>query len=87
MVAPSNKPLNVFAYMFTGAPCLSFDVVRDAEGEGRETFPLSMLLCAGTQADTALSNRSAHFPGQPMITVCTSNYYWGLMGGIKAQLN
>ncbi|KAB5587013.1 hypothetical protein PHYPO_G00008070 [Pangasianodon hypophthalmus] len=41
----------------TGAPCLSFDVLRDAEGEGRETFPLSMLLCAGTQADTALSNR------------------------------
>ncbi|XP_060726503.1 glutamate-rich WD repeat-containing protein 1 [Tachysurus vachellii] len=41
----------------TGAPCLSFDVVRDAEGEGREKFPMSMLLCAGTQADTALSNR------------------------------
>ncbi|KAF4088418.1 hypothetical protein AMELA_G00081680 [Ameiurus melas] len=41
----------------TGAPCLSFDVLRDAEGEGRETFPLSMLLCAGTQAETALSNR------------------------------
>lgn len=41
----------------TGAPCLSFDVVRDGEGEGREQFPLSMVLCAGTQADTALSNR------------------------------
>ncbi|KAL6489561.1 hypothetical protein MHYP_G00033020 [Metynnis hypsauchen] len=41
----------------TGAPCLSFDVLRDGDGEGRETFPLSMLLCAGTQADTALSNR------------------------------
>ncbi len=40
-----------------GAPCLSFDVVRDGEGEGREQFPLSMILCAGTQADTALSNR------------------------------
>ncbi|XP_056330763.1 glutamate-rich WD repeat-containing protein 1 [Danio aesculapii] len=41
----------------TGAPCLSFDVVRDGEGDGREQFPLSMVLCAGTQADTALSNR------------------------------
>ncbi|KAK9960704.1 hypothetical protein ABG768_008547 [Culter alburnus] len=41
----------------TGAPCLSFDVVRDGEGEGREQFPLSLVLCAGTQADTALSNR------------------------------
>lgn len=46
---------------FPGAPCLSFDVLRDTEGEGRETFPQSMLLCAGTQADTALSNRSVHF--------------------------
>uniref|UniRef100_A0A8C1VKD3 Glutamate-rich WD repeat-containing protein 1 n=1 Tax=Cyprinus carpio TaxID=7962 RepID=A0A8C1VKD3_CYPCA len=35
-----------------GAPCLSFDVVRDGEGEGREQFPLSMILCAGTQMMT-----------------------------------
>ncbi|XP_029929119.1 glutamate-rich WD repeat-containing protein 1 [Myripristis murdjan] len=41
----------------TGAPCLSFDVMRDGDGEGREQFPLSMVVCAGTQADTALSNR------------------------------
>ncbi|CAF97904.1 unnamed protein product [Tetraodon nigroviridis] len=39
------------------APCLSFDVLRDGDGDGREQFPLSMLLCAGTQADTAMSNR------------------------------
>uniref|UniRef100_A0A8C2GAK8 Glutamate-rich WD repeat containing 1 n=1 Tax=Cyprinus carpio TaxID=7962 RepID=A0A8C2GAK8_CYPCA len=31
-----------------GAPCLSFDVVRDGEGEGREQFPLSMILCMMT---------------------------------------
>lgn len=42
----------------SGAPCLSFDIVRDRNGDGREQFPLSMLLCAGTQADTAMSNRS-----------------------------
>uniref|UniRef100_A0A9J7Y7C4 Glutamate-rich WD repeat containing 1 n=1 Tax=Cyprinus carpio carpio TaxID=630221 RepID=A0A9J7Y7C4_CYPCA len=30
------------------APCLSFDVVRDGEGEGREQFPLSMILCMMT---------------------------------------
>ncbi|XP_041843748.1 glutamate-rich WD repeat-containing protein 1 [Melanotaenia boesemani] len=41
----------------TGAPCLSFDIIKDADGEGREQFPLSMLLCAGTQAETALKNR------------------------------
>uniref|UniRef100_A0A8D3E4U4 Glutamate-rich WD repeat-containing protein 1 n=1 Tax=Scophthalmus maximus TaxID=52904 RepID=A0A8D3E4U4_SCOMX len=44
----------------TGAPCLSFSVLRDGGGEAREQLPLSMLLCAGTQADTALSNRSVH---------------------------
>ncbi|MBN3299255.1 GRWD1 protein, partial [Amia calva] len=41
----------------TGAPCLSFDVLCDEEGTGREAFPLSLLLCAGTQADTASANR------------------------------
>ncbi|KAI1885863.1 hypothetical protein AGOR_G00208150 [Albula goreensis] len=41
----------------TGAPCLSFDVLRDGDGEGREQFPISMLLCAGTQAESANSNR------------------------------
>ncbi|XP_028281576.1 glutamate-rich WD repeat-containing protein 1 [Parambassis ranga] len=41
----------------TGAPCLSFDILKDGDGDGREQFPLSMLLCAGTQADTALRNR------------------------------
>ncbi|XP_017270741.1 glutamate-rich WD repeat-containing protein 1 [Kryptolebias marmoratus] len=41
----------------TGAPCLSFDVLTDGDGDGRQQFPLSMLLCAGTQADSALKNR------------------------------
>ncbi|XP_007256542.3 glutamate-rich WD repeat-containing protein 1 [Astyanax mexicanus] len=41
----------------TGAPCLSFDVLPDGEGDSRESFPLSLLLCAGTQANTALANR------------------------------
>ncbi|XP_062470263.1 glutamate-rich WD repeat-containing protein 1 [Pezoporus occidentalis] len=41
----------------TGAPCLSLDVVPDELGEGREELPLSLLLCAGTQAPTAQGNR------------------------------
>lgn len=48
-----------------GAPCLSFDILRDADGDGREHFPVSMLLCAGTQADTALSNRSVQMTSCP----------------------
>ncbi|XP_074995462.1 LOW QUALITY PROTEIN: uncharacterized protein LOC142077214 [Calonectris borealis] len=48
----------------TGAPCLSFDVVRDELGEGRVEPPLSVLLCAGTQAPTARGNRETP-PGTP----------------------
>lgn len=39
--------------------------MKDGDGDGRQQFPLSMLLCAGTQAETALQNRyntpAAHF--------------------------
>lgn len=31
-------------------PCLSFDIIRDNLGEGREEFPLSLSFVAGTQA-------------------------------------
>ncbi|XP_069783056.1 glutamate-rich WD repeat-containing protein 1 [Narcine bancroftii] len=41
----------------SGAPCLSFDVLRDELGDDRTQFPLTVFLCAGTQADTAQSNR------------------------------
>ncbi|KAM4704080.1 glutamate-rich WD repeat-containing protein 1 [Rhinophrynus dorsalis] len=41
----------------TGAPCLSFDVIQDNLGENRSSYPMSMFLCAGTQADTAQGNR------------------------------
>lgn len=40
----------------TGAPCLSFDVIRDDLGVSRETYPLSMYLVAGTQAARAHVN-------------------------------
>ncbi|XP_078511101.1 glutamate-rich WD repeat-containing protein 1 [Lissotriton helveticus] len=41
----------------TGAPCLSFDVIPDHLGNDRTNFPLTVFLCAGTQADTAQANR------------------------------
>ncbi|EDW85694.1 uncharacterized protein Dwil_GK23014 [Drosophila willistoni] len=34
----------------TGAPCLSFDIIPDELGKGRESFPLTAYIVAGTQA-------------------------------------
>lgn len=41
----------------TGAPCLSFDIVRDKLGDNRETFPMSCYMVAGTQAAKAHINK------------------------------
>lgn len=41
----------------TGAPCLSFDVIHDQLGDGRETFPMSGYIVAGTQAARTHVNR------------------------------
>lgn len=41
----------------TGAPCLSFDIVRDQLGDNRGTFPLSCYMVAGTQASKAHVNK------------------------------
>lgn len=35
----------------TGAPCLSFDVIKDALGEKREDFPLTCYVVCGTQGE------------------------------------
>lgn len=40
----------------TGAPCLSFDVIRDHLGDNRETFPLTSYIVSGTQASQAHIN-------------------------------
>lgn len=41
----------------TGAPCLSFDIVRDQLGDSRESFPMSCYMVAGTQAAKAHVNK------------------------------
>ncbi|XP_078063135.1 glutamate-rich WD repeat-containing protein 1-like, partial [Mustelus asterias] len=41
----------------SGAPCLSFDIIRDNLGSERTDYPLTLYLCAGTQANTAQENR------------------------------
>jgi len=38
-------------------PCLSFDVLRDDNGDQRQRFPASAYIVAGTQADAATKNQ------------------------------
>lgn len=40
----------------TGAPCLSFDIIKDKLGDSRDNYPLTMYLLAGTQAASAHVN-------------------------------
>ena len=42
--------------MSTEWPCLSFDILRDNHGEGRNRFPLTMFLACGSQAERADRN-------------------------------
>ncbi len=41
---------------FSGAPCLSFDVLHDQLGDDRQEFPHTIYLVAGTQAEQSLAN-------------------------------
>lgn len=38
-------------------PCLSFDIMRDTLGDGRQRFPHSLMLVAGSQADSSDKNK------------------------------
>ena len=40
----------------TGAPCLTFDILRDTLGDNRTDFPMTAYLIAGTQAATGQQN-------------------------------
>ncbi|KAH9965105.1 WD40-repeat-containing domain protein [Lactifluus volemus] len=47
--------------MNTDWPCLSFDVLRDDEGDQRQRFPARACIVSGTQADTAKNNKLTVF--------------------------
>jgi ribosome assembly protein RRB1 len=40
----------------SGAPCLSFDIIRDSLGDGRTSFPLTCYVMGGTQAQPGRQN-------------------------------
>ena len=42
-------------------PCLSFDVLRDDEGDQRQRFPATAYIVAGSQADVAKKNELSVF--------------------------
>ena len=42
-------------------PCLSFDVLRDDEGDQRQRFPTTAYIVAGSQADVAKKNELSVF--------------------------
>lgn len=43
-------PYSIINQAHTGAPCLSFDIINDELGDGRDQFPLTAYIVAGTQA-------------------------------------
>ena len=56
LIVKYNLTVLFFGYIFVGAPCLSFDILKDNLGEKRESFPLTSYMVAGTQAETAHVN-------------------------------
>ena len=48
-----SRPVN-FSYI--GAPCLSFDILQDDLGYGRESYPMTNYIVCGTQAERSHTN-------------------------------
>ena len=56
MLVSQRVTLSDYLQAQTGAPCLSFDVLKDSLGDGRETYPMTAYLVAGTQAEGTKQN-------------------------------
>ncbi len=58
VLAPDPSTYDMLHSLSTPWPCLSFDFVRDQLGDGRSTYPATMYMVAGTQAQTAKANEN-----------------------------
>ncbi|KZT57806.1 WD40 repeat-like protein [Calocera cornea HHB12733] len=56
VLEPDHSVYEMLHRMNVTWPCLSFDVLRDDLGDARASFPATVYLVAGTQADTARNN-------------------------------
>lgn len=55
-LAHDSSAYHMYHTAQTGAPCLSFDILRDSLGDGRVEYPLTAYLVAGTQAEATGKN-------------------------------
>ena len=54
-LAPDPSTYNMLHTLSMPWPCLSFDIVQDALGDGRQTYPATVYAVAGTQAENSKS--------------------------------
>src|ERR1700749_5084709 len=55
-LSPDPSTYDMLHNLSTPWPCLSFDIVRDGLGDGRNVYPATMYLVAGTQAARGKTN-------------------------------
>lgn len=58
-LAPDLTTYEMLHSISTPWPCLSFDIVKDALGDNRKTYPATMYTVAGTQAENTRAQENA----------------------------
>lgn len=56
ILEPDQTVYEMLHHMNVSWPCLSFDILRDGQGENRQRYPASAFVVTGTQADVASKN-------------------------------
>ena len=56
VLVPDQTVYEMLHRMNVAWPCLSFDILRDALGNDRQSYPATAFVATGTQADAATKN-------------------------------